>query len=64
MPQAKKLINKQMDQVPIILASLVLLTLTFAIARQLSEQHFIYQFPDSFGTPYSRHGWDEGELQN
>jgi hypothetical protein len=43
-----------------ILASLVLLTLIFAIARQLAENRSIYLLPDSFGISYSRHGWDRG----
>uniref|UniRef100_A0A6C0KLT1 Uncharacterized protein n=1 Tax=viral metagenome TaxID=1070528 RepID=A0A6C0KLT1_9ZZZZ len=44
-----------------ILASIVLVTLIFAIARQLSESRSIYLLPDSFGIPYSRHGWDQGK---
>jgi hypothetical protein len=42
---------------------LVLATLAFAIARQLSEQRTIYFLPDSFGTIFSRAGWDRGLLE-
>lgn len=41
---------------------LVLLTLSLAIARQLSEQRTIYLLPDSFGRIFSRKGWDGGAL--
>ena len=39
---------------------IVLASLTLAIARQLSEQRTIYFLPDSFGTLFSRKGWDGG----
>lgn len=43
-----------------LLVTAVLLTLTLAIARQLSEMNNIYIFPDVFGKAYSRHGNDGG----
>jgi hypothetical protein len=47
-----------METIYMLLLSLVLITLTLAIARQLSEMNNIYIFPDVFGSAYSRHGWD------
>ena len=41
----------------------VLFTLAIAIARQLSEQKNIYLFPDSFGSIFSKKGWDQGYLE-
>jgi hypothetical protein len=41
----------------------VLALLALAIARQLAEQRTIYLLPDSFGTLFSRHGWDRGLLE-
>lgn len=49
-----------MEKLHMLLVAAVLLTLTLAIARQLSEMNNIYIFPDVFGTAYSRHGWDQG----
>jgi len=50
-----------METIYKLLIAAVLITLMFAIARQLSEMNNIYRFPDVFGTAYSRHGWDRGE---
>jgi hypothetical protein len=51
-----------MEQVFTVLGWAVLLTLSLGIARQLSSQPTIYQFPDSFGSLYSSHGWDKGAM--
>jgi hypothetical protein len=53
-----------MEQVFTVLGWFVLLTLTFGIARQLSSQPTIYQFPDSFGSAFASRGWDKGILEN
>jgi hypothetical protein len=53
-----------MEQVFTVLGWLTLVTLTVGIARQLSSQPTIYQFPDSFGSSYASHGWDKGFLEN
>lgn len=50
----------RMEKIHMLLVLGVLVTLIFAIARQLSEMNTIYRFPDVFGTSYSRHGWDQG----
>jgi hypothetical protein len=49
-----------MEQVFTVLGWVTLLTLTVGIARQLSSQPTIYQFPDSFGSSFATHGWDKG----
>lgn len=49
-----------MEKLHMLLVAAVLLTLTLAIARQLSEMNNIYIFPDVFGKAYSRHGNDGG----
>jgi hypothetical protein len=53
-----------MEQIFTVLGWLVLLTLTLGIARQLSSQPTIYQFPDSFGSAFASRGWDKGILEN
>lgn len=53
-----------MEQVFTVLGWVTLLTLTVGIARQLSSQPTIYQFPDSFGSSYASHGWDKGLIEN
>ncbi len=40
-----------------ILGWIVLLTLIFAIARQLASRPEPYLLPDSWGKPFSTHGW-------
>jgi len=53
-----------MERVFTVLGWFVLLTLILGIARQLSSQPTIYQFPDSFGSEFSEHGWDKGLVEN
>ena len=57
------LLSNRMEKAIKYLGWLVLLSLSIAIARQLSEQRTIYLLPDSFGKLFSRHGWDRGILQ-
>ena len=51
-----------MEKVLKILGWIALLTLTFAIAKQLAEQRQImYLLPDAWGKPYHRYGFDGGD---
>ncbi len=45
-----------MEQAFTVLGWVVLITLSLAIARQLSEQNYIYMLPDRWGTQYATYG--------
>jgi hypothetical protein len=55
-----------MEQAFTVLGWLVLITLSLAIARQLSEQKYIYLLPDSWGSQFAKHGQAgrQGLLEN
>ena len=47
-----------------LLGWIALVTLTIAIARQLSNQPQLYLFPDSWGKQYANHGWQPRAIEN
>jgi hypothetical protein len=55
-----------MEKAFTVLGWITLITLSLAIARQLSEQKYIYELPDSWGAQFAKHGQAgrQGLLEN